>query len=101
MWGWSEQSLPPLLTPEASSRFSNRGILAVVYPNYRTSCPKGSMPGKLGNSLTAISMDCILERVMYYIIHDNLKVWWAHYTHRTEERNTNGSSTSVSLDAGG
>lgn len=40
VWGWSEQSLPPLLAPEASSTFSKKGILAVVYPNYRTTCPK-------------------------------------------------------------
>lgn len=82
VWGCSEQSLPPLIAPEASSRFSNKGILAVIYPNYRNTCPKGSMSGKLGNSATAISMGCILERVLYYIIHDHLKVWWANYTHQ-------------------
>lgn len=80
MWGWSEQSSPPLLATEASSRHSNNGILAIVYPNYRITCPEGSMSGKLGNSLTAMSY--ILERVLYYIIHDNLKVWWAHYTQK-------------------
>lgn len=80
MWGWSEQSLPPLLAPEASSRLSNNGILAIVYPNYRTTWSESSMSGKIGNRLTAIS--CILERVLYYIIHDNLKVWWVHQTHQ-------------------
>lgn len=100
MWGSSEQSLPPLLSPEASSRLGNNGILAIVYPSYRTTCPECSMSSKLGNSLTAFSMGCILERVCIISL---MTIWRSGglTTHtKTEERNTNVSSTSVSLDVG-
>ena len=75
MWGWSEQNFPPLLAPEADSIFSNNGILTVVYSNYRTTSPTGSVSGKLGNGLTTIiTMGCTSERALYDIMHDYLEV---------------------------
>lgn len=74
-WGWSGQSFPPLLAPEAASIFSNNSILTVVYSNYNTTRPTDSVSGKLGNGLTTIiTMGCTSERALYYIMHDYLEV---------------------------
>lgn len=74
--GWSEQSFPPLLAPEATSIFSNNGVLAVVHFNHTTTSPVGNVPGKPGNSLSTITiMGFTSERALYA-----WSYWWARYT---------------------
>lgn len=76
MRGWSGQGFPLLLAPEAALIFSNNGILTVVYSNYRTTSPTGTVSGMLGYSLaTVIAMAYTSERALFCIMHGYLEVW--------------------------
>lgn len=100
--GWSGQSFPPPLAPEATSIFSNNDIFAVVHFNYITTGPMGHVRGQPGNSLTAIiTMGFTSERAPHAWLFGGGVTDGLTTQPQTEESDTSGSFTSMSPEGCG